>query len=288
MPLLPPEMSQTGILPVTDFMSAEDQDSELRAAIEAYLEGEGNFGIDPRVLAILDDMDASKEEIISVEEMIDMVIAVRLRSMADSVYHGNMRHGKAESFADVITSLGMRRSRVFIIAMALFSRMGAEHLQLQIESFATSLFARLITEQMGFDQSSMEKAELGGLFLNLGKVIIAAYQFKAKAEIEPVFVEKYHQYFAAGIITRFNLPEYLGEFIQEQRLVLQKQSFSVGGIVYLARSLVEKIIREYGIIEIKSPMPDVKDNLDVSLGSIISGHFGMIGLGKYVKVIPVE
>ena len=286
MPILPPEVNQTGIPAAAGSMNAEDRDTELHAAIAEYLEGEGDFGLDPRALAILDDMDASKREIISVEEMIDVVIAIRLRSMADSVYHGNMRQGKAGNFAEVITSLGMRRSRVFIIAMALFSRMGAEHMHLQIESFATSLLARLIAEQMGFDQSSMEKAELGGLFLNLGKVVIAAYQFKAKAEIEPAFVEKYHRYFAAEIITRFNLPEYLGDYIQEERLVLLKKSFSVGGIVYLARSLVEKIIRECGIIEVKSPMPEVKDNLDVSLGSIISEHFGMIGLGKYVKVIP--
>ncbi len=265
--------------------STENQERELLAAIEEYLAGEGHFGIDPRVLPILDSLDSSKIEIAGIEEMIDKMISVRLRNMAGSVYHGIMRRGKAKSFNDVVALLGMQPTKIFIVAMALFSRLGTEHALLEIESFATSLFARMIAEQMGFDQSSREKAELGGLFLNLGKVVIATYQVRSRTGIEPAFVEKYHQYLASEIIARFNLPEYLGDCIREDRLVLQKRCFSVEGIVYLARSLVEKIIDEFGIIEIKCPMPDVKDNLDVTLGSIIAEHFSLIGLGKFVRVI---
>lgn len=266
--------------------STENQDRELLAAIDEYLAGEDHFGIDPRVLPILDSLDSSKREIAGIEEMIDKMISVRLRNMANSVYHGVMRRGNAKKFTDVVASLGMRPAKIFIVAMALFSRLGAEHELLELKSFATSLFARMIAEQMGFDQSSREKAELGGLFLNLGKVVIATYQVRSRTAIEPAFVEKYHQYFAAEIIARFNLPEYLSDFIQEGRLVLQQRSFSVKGIVYLAQCLVEKIIDQFGVIEIKSPMPEVRDNLDVTLGSIISDHFNMIGLGKFVKVIP--
>lgn len=286
MPPLAPHMSQAGHAPPMGNGSTEDQDRELLAAIEAYLAGEDHFGIDPRVLRILDSLDSSKSEIAGVEEMIDKMISARLRNMANSIYHGVMRHGNANKFTDVVASLGMRPTKIFIVAMALFSRLGAEYELLEVKSFATSVFARMIAEQMGFDQSSIEKAELGGLFLNLGKVVIATYQFRSRTVIEPAFVEKYHQYFAATIIARFNLPEYLSDFIQEGRLVLQQRAFSVNGIVYLAQCLVETIIGQFGIIEIKSPMPEVKDNLEVTLGSIISEHFNMIGLGKFVKVVP--
>ena len=287
MPPLPPQMSQAGFAPFMGSRSTEDQDRELLAAIEEYLAGEGHLGIDPEVFPILDSLDSSKVEIASIEEMIDAMISVRLRNMANSIYHGFMRHGNAITFTDVVASLGMRPTKFLIVAMALFSRLGAEHKLLELKSFATALFARMIAEHMGFDQSSREKAELGGLFLNLGKVVIAAYQVRSGSVIEPAFVEKHHQYFAAEIIARFNLPDYLWDFIQERRLVLQQRTFSAQGIVYLAQCLVERIIDQFGIIEIKSPMPEVRDNLEVTLGSIISEHFSMIGLGKFVKVFPV-
>lgn len=287
MPPLPPEMSQAGIPLAMESRGTDSTNQELLAAIDEYLASEGNFGIDPRVLLILDNLESSKKEIAGIEEMMERMISVRLRNMANSIHLGNMRRGKAQSFNDVVAWLGMRPAKIFIVAMALFSRLGAEHALLEVESFAMSLFARMIAEQMGFDQSSMEKAELGGLFLHLGKVVIATYQVRFGTRIEPAFVEKYHRYFASEIIARFNLPEYLGDFIQEDRLVLQKRSFAVEGIVYLAQSLVERVIDKYGVIEIKSPMPDVRDNLEVTLGSMISEHFGLIGLGKFVKIIPL-
>jgi len=279
-------MGQAGFALSTGSRSAENQDRELLAAIEDYLVCEDHFGIDPRVLPILDNLDSSKMEIASIEKMINEMLSVRLRNISNSVYYGVMRRGKVKTFTDVVASLGTRPTKLFIVAMALFSRLGAEHELLELKSFATALFARMIAEQMGFDPSAREKAELGGLFLNLGKVVIAAYQVKSRTGIEPAFVEKHHQYFATEIITRFSLPEYLWDFIREERLVLQQRTFSVQGIVYLAQCLVEKIIDQFGMIEIKSPMPEVRDNLEVTLGSIISEHFNMIGLGKFVRVIP--
>lgn len=281
---LSPQTSQA-FAPSLESGSTEDQDRELLAAVEEYLAGEDHFGIDPRVLPILDNLDSSKTEIASIEEMIDEMICVRLRNMANSVYYGVTRRGKVKTFTDVIASLGTRPAKFFIVAMALFSRLGEEHELLELKSFAISLFARMIAEQMSFDPSSREKAELGGLFLNLGKVVIAAYQVKSRTHIEPAFVEKYHQYFAAEIIVRFNLPEYLRNLTQEERFVLHQRTFSVQGIVYLAQCLVEKIVDQFGRIEIKSPMPEIRDNLETTLGSIISEHFNMIGMGKFVKVI---
>lgn len=264
----------------------ENKERELLAAVEDYLAGEGHFGIDPQALEILENADSTRKEIAAVEEMISKMIAVRLRSMADSASRGMNHRGKTRCFNDVIAALGMRPTKYFIVAMALFSRLGITHARLEIESFAIALFARVIAEQMNFDQIARDKAELGGLFLNLGRVVIAIYQTSTGADIDPAFVEKYHWHFADEIITRFNLPDYLIRFVHQNRLALQRRSFSAEGVVYLAQSLVEKIIGEFGVIEIKSPMPEVKDNLDVTLGSIICDHFNMIGLGKYVNIAP--
>ena len=264
--------------------SAEEKERELLGAIEEYLVGEGHFGIDPRVLLVLDNLDSSRKEIAAIEEMIEEMIAVRLRNMASSVYFGMHRRGKANTFNDVITTLGMWRAKILIIAMALFSRIGPEHARLEVESFAISFFARMIAEQMGFDQTAREKAELEGLFLNLGRVLIAIYQARSAAEIEPAFVERHHRQVASWIIAVFKLPDYLEHCIHQDRLVLQQRSFSIDGIVYLAQSLVQRILDQFGIIDIKGSMPDVRDNLEVTLASMLSEHFSMIGLGKYMRI----
>ena len=264
----------------------EKQDGELLAAIEEYLAGEGHFGIDPRALLILDNLDSSKSEIAGVEKLMDEMIAIRLRNLAGAVFRGLTGHGKPKTFNDVIASLGMRPAKNLVVAIALFSRLGTEHKRLEAGSFATSLFGKIIAEQMGFERSAVEKAELGGLFLNLGKVIIAMYKSAAKIDIQAAFVERHQRYLASKIIAQFNLPEFLEEMIREDRLALQKRSFSANGIVYLANALVEKLMDESGVIEIKSPMPDIADNLDVTLGSVIAEYFSQIGLGQFVKIIP--
>jgi HD-like signal output (HDOD) protein len=266
--------------------SQEEQYRELSAAIEDYLMEKENFGIDPRIFQILDNADSSESEIASIEKMIDVNIAVRLRSMANSVYYGMMRRGNVNNFSDVITALGMRPSKQFIIAIALFSRLGEEHKHLEIESFAISLFAKMIAEQMSLVQSAREQAEIGGLFLNIGKLVIAMYGTKHRVDIEPSFVENYHRCIAVKMIETFNLPDYLETIITEDRLVLKKNSFSIRGIVYLAQALVEKIMREHGIIEVKSPMPESKDNLEVTIGLLMADYFNLMGMGKYLKVIP--
>ena len=278
---------RSGIPPPAGSAGDDRREHELLLAIANYLQSEGYFGIDPRVFPILDSLESSRAQIASIEEMVDKMISVRLRNIADSVYHGMMRRGRTRNFTDVITSLGMRPAKILIVTMALFSRLGLEHVRLEMESFAISLFARLIAEQMGFDQSSRENAELGGLFVNLGKVVIAAYQSRFGTPIEPAFVDKYHLHFASEIISTFGLPAYLWELIQERNLALTKRGFSVAGVVFLARSAVEKMLGETGTIEIKAPMPIIADNLEVTLGSIISEHFALIGLGKFVKVVPV-
>ncbi|MBI4292869.1 MAG: HDOD domain-containing protein [Betaproteobacteria bacterium] len=265
---------------------AEKQDRELLAAIEEYLAGEGNFGIDPQVLAILDDLEASKSEIASIENLIDEMIAIRLRKLAGAVFRGMTGHGKPKTFNDVIASLGTQPAKNFIIAIALFSRLGTEHVKLETGSCAVSLFAKMIAEQMGFDRSAVEKAALGGLFLNLGKIVIAMYQSAAKIDIDAGFAERHQRYLASKIIAQFNLPEFLEEMIREDTLVLQRRSFSVTGIVFLAQALVDRIIDEAGVIRIKSPMPEGKDNLEVSLGSMFFEYFIQIGLGRFVKIIP--
>ncbi len=266
---------------------AEDrqEDLELIQRIENHILNVGNFGIDPRIFQILDNVDSPETEIAAIEKMIDANLAVRLRNMADSVYYGMQRRGKLKSFYNVITSTGMQPAKLFIIAMTLFNRLSSKHKMLDVESFATSLFARIIAEQMTPSVTVREQAEIGGLFLNLGKVAIGTYETAEMVDLDPDFIAKYHRQFALKIIETFMLPDYLKEIIAEDKIILQKNSLSVQGIIYLAQSLVEKIIRDHGLIAIKSPMPEVKDNLETTLGLKILEYFGLIGLGSYVKIL---
>jgi hypothetical protein len=266
---------------------AEDQkeDLELIQRIEDHIMTVGNFGIDPRIFHILDNIDSSEKEIAGIEKMIDTNLALRLRNMANSVYYGMQRRGKITSFYDVIVSIGMQPAKLFIIAMALFTRLDSRHKMLDVESFATSLFAKILAEQMTMSATAMEQAEIGGLFLNLGKVAIGIYETAEGVDLDPGFISKYHRDFAIKFIEAFTLPDYLKEFITEDQIILQKNSLSVQGIVYLAHALVEKIIRDHGLILIKSPMPDIKDNLETTLGLKISEYFELIGLGRFLKLL---
>jgi HD-like signal output (HDOD) protein len=265
----------------------QDEDLELIKRIENHIITVGNFGIDPRIFHILDNTDSQEKDIAGIEKMIDVNLALRLRNMANSVYYGMQRRGKLKSFYDVITSVGMQPAKLFIVAMALFNRLDSKHKILDVESFATSLFAKIIAEQMNLSVATMERAEIGGLFLNLGKVAIGIFETAEMVDLEPEFIAKYHRQFALMIVEQFMLPDYLKELILEDRPVFQRNSFSIQGIIFLAQSLVEKLIHEQGLIAIKSPMPEIQDNLESTLGLKISEYFNLIGLDKYLKITRV-
>lgn len=266
---------------------AEDrkEDLELIQKIENHIMTVGNFGIDPRIFHILDNADSSEKEIAGIEKMIDANLALRLRNMANSVYYGMQRRGKITGFYDVIVSIGMQPAKLFIIALALFTRLDSRHRMLDVESFATALFAKMIAEQMAMSPASMEQAEIGGLFHNLGKVAIGIYETAEGVDLDPEFISKYHRDFGLKFIDAFALPDYLKDILTEDQIVLQKGSFSVQGVIYLAHALVEKIIHDHGAIVIKSPMPDIKDNLETTLGLKISEYFDLIGLGRFLKLL---
>jgi hypothetical protein len=263
----------------------EDEEHELVQRIENHIMTSGDFGIDPRIFAILDNTDSPEIDIAGIEKMIDVNLALRLRNMANSVYYGMQRRGKVKNFYNVITSIGMQPAKLFIIAMALFSRLGARHKLLEVESFGTSIFAKIIAEQMEMSVGTMERSEIGGLFLNLGKVAIGIFETSEMVDVEPEFIEANHRFFALKIIEKFMLPDYLKDLVEEDRLSLQKKVFAINGIIYLAHALIEKMIRDHGMVTLKSPMPEAVDNLESTIGLKISEYFDLIGLGNYVKVI---
>jgi hypothetical protein len=261
------------------------EDPTLFDAIEEFVMNSENIGIDPQIFHILDNTESSEEEIAGIEKMIEVKLALRLRNMSCSIYYGMHRYGTVEKFNDVIMTIGMQPAKLFIIALTQFSRLGAAHKMIEVESFAVSLFAKIIAEQMHMNQDTIEKAELAGLFLTLGRVVIAIYETEKNVTIDPAFIEKHHRIFAVKLIEKLTLPAYLADVVLENRFVLRKNSFPVTGIVYLAQSLVEKLIRETGLIELKSPMPVLVDNLETTIGLKIQEYFNLIGLGKYLRVI---
>ncbi len=62
-----------------------------------------------------------------------------------------------------------------------------------MESFTVSFFAKLFAEQMSLNKQAVEKAELAGLFLNLGRVLMAIYATEQKTAVPPELIERHHQ-----------------------------------------------------------------------------------------------
>jgi hypothetical protein len=258
---------------------------DLFAQIEAFVMDGDNIGIDPRIFQILDNPESSEEELASIEKMIDLPLALRLRSMANSVYYGMHRHGQVTKFNDVITTIGMQPAKLFIIALALFSRLDESYKIIEVESFAVSFFAKLFAEQMSLNKQAVEKSELGGLFLNLGRVLMAIYATEKKATVPSELIEKRHQEIAVKVIEQLSLPDYLADAILQDYFYLRKESLSVAGVVYLAKGVVEKILREHGLVAIRSPMPEVSENLETTIGLRIRQYFSLIGLGHYLRIM---
>ncbi|MBM4340055.1 MAG: hypothetical protein FJ110_10950 [Deltaproteobacteria bacterium] len=133
----------------------------------------------------------------------------------------------------------------------------------------------------------VQKAELGGLFIDVGKIAVYIYQtFHIKQPLEERFVEAYHPYLGVEIVRKLELPEFFEEIISPHPFSLHDESFSISAIVDLAYALVMRSFIKNGKLIIRSPLPD-KEGLTIhTLGSMISDEFSAIGLGRYLELIP--
>jgi hypothetical protein len=252
-----------------------------------------NHFFNPEIFVTLDNVDAGRHEIDSAREKISEAVWLRLQSIASSVYSGNLRRGDVSSFYDVVSRLGMHHTKIMIILLG-FHQFGSKDRDLEVifaRSFATSVMANMLAFQMGFREGSAQRAELGGLFLEIGRQMMVTYKKTSdpeSAEIDDAFIEAYHPYLAVKIIKRFSLPDYLQTIVLAQTVILEENALSLPGVVYLARDMVRASFQKYGnrlVIRCQTPRPGT--DVSRTLEALIRDKFHAAGLDKHLILLRV-
>jgi hypothetical protein len=252
-----------------------------------------NLGFDPEVLDLLNNPDASERQIELLKAKIGDEILAKLFSVANSVYYGQLKRGPVDTFYKVVSRLGMDFARVLIIFLAFTALSKDREVKIIFaKSFATSLLGgRILAKEFGLRDNDAKKVELGGLLLEIGKIIIAIYRSLynddyEQAEIEEDFISQYHSLLGLKIVDKFKLPEFLKDMISTKCLTLETELISLSGIVFVAYSIVDLSFRRFGNkLVIASPMPDPDGTVVHTIGAVVEETFKAVGLSGYIEII---
>jgi len=268
------------------FQLIDEVDTNLTGILQDHF-------FNPEVFTTLDNTDAGRREIDAARGKISEAVWLRLQGIASSVYSGNLRRGEVSSLYDVVSRLGIHQTKVMIVLLG-FQQIGNKDRDMEIifnRSFATSIMANILALQMGFREESAQRAELGGLFLDIGRQIMVLYRktdHPGFPEIDEAFIETYHPYLAMKIIKRFSLPDYLQTLVLAQTVILEENAVSLTGVVYLARDMVRASFQKYGnrlVIRCETPKPGSDERR--TLEAIIRDKFHAAGLDDYLIILRV-
>ena len=263
---------------------------DLLDTIEETMINKGTLGFSPEILTILDNVDASNHEIEMIKAQIGNVILMHIFNIANSAYYGSLKKGSIYSFYEVVTRLGMVHTKILIIILAL-QLLTTDDKEIEVmfaRSFASSVIGRVLAQQFGMRDDSAKKVEMGGLFFEIGKLIMTLYKkFHASEDnrIDEKFIEKYHSYLAERIIDRFDLPDYLLEMIFSEGLVVESNYFTMSGMVQLAVDLVTINFNKFNnhlVIE-SLPLPAGLDKV-TALDSMFEEQFNAVNLNHYLRI----
>ncbi len=245
------------------------------------------------VFRILDNPDASRHEIEDLGRRISQDIYLRLTAVAGSAYLGNLRSGEIGSFYDVVSRLGMQRTKAMIVALT-------NHFEgkcdpgietLFAKSYSTSVMAHVLASQYGFRDDAVAKAELCGLFLEIGRKAIMLYKNMYpddNEELDNEFINSYHPYLGVKIVERYGLPDYMKTVILAQSVIMEEHQVSLIGIVYLAYDMVNASFQRHGnrlVIKCQTPRPAT--DVTRTLEAIIANKFRSVGLERFLHIIRV-
>jgi HD-like signal output (HDOD) protein len=245
------------------------------------------------VFRTLDDFNADRQAIELIGIKLSEDIRLRLTAMANSVYFGSLRHGHADSFFDVVNCLGLERTKSLIIAMTFYCHGRHDH---EIEtvfarSFATSILAMILAAQVGFREDALRKAELSGLFMEIGRSVMVLYNKMYAGDEEALdndFIDTYHPYLGDRIAKRYELPDYIRTIILSRNLILEENAISLAGIVQMAHSTVSESFQKYNnMLVIKCQVPRPATDVTRTLEAILKEKFAAIGLENYLYVIRI-
>jgi HD-like signal output (HDOD) protein len=282
----------SGILPPAGI---SDANLVLLNRIDDVVLKDLQLGFDPKVLQILDDENASAQSINDIKQLISKDIVAALFQIGGSFHYHKLKMGNAPDFFELIMRLGTAPAKVFILAMSLFSIISDERMkELSARSYATSLLASLFARERKWKDILIRQSELMGLFIEIGKVIMLLYRHKME-EIHPgeeifddLFFDKYHSYFGAKLVKKFNLPDFLYDVLAHpDYLSFDDESITVAGLAFSTYCHVERSFSKHRKLVIQSVMPDQDGNPPVTVGTIIQDRFTAMGLSKYVDIRPV-
>jgi hypothetical protein len=246
---------------------------------------------DFKVLDVLEDEKATPPKVEVLKEQLGTMVSMRLFSIANSVHYGKQRSGQITKFIDVVKHLGTETTKTTAIFVALLSLANTEELRtIFARNFATSKLAEMFAAQLGLKGNERSTVTLGGLFVEMGKVIMLLYAGKESFQYPEGFVEKYHPYIGTKVIEKFELPASLIAIVDHPCLTfIKKDSLDLSAVVDMAHAIVNDSFTKYGKLRIQSPMPDPEGLLYTStIGSLIKEQFNIMGIGSYIEVLEAE
>jgi HD-like signal output (HDOD) protein len=268
----------------------QETDRELLRDIRDYGLKEVRVGFSSEILTILDDAEAKSSKIEMLKDRLDKEIVLRLFAIANSVRYGKLSAGSVHTFFDVVMRLGMTYTKVLIAALSIATLShDAAYEAASARSFATSLLGRLLAQKMRIPEDDVRKVELGGLFFEVGKLVIRLYHaahpgIKASSE----FINRYHPCVGIALVEHMELlPKFLVDIISPHAFIFEEDALSVAAIVDLAHNIVYDSFKTHGRLVIASPLPDADGYVTSTIGSVLEDQFSALGLGQYLEIIPL-
>jgi hypothetical protein len=263
----------------------------LLDAIETIMISKETLGFSPEVLGILDNVEASNQEIELLKARIGNEILMRIFNIANSAYYGTLRKGGINTFYEVVTRLGMNHTKalIIILALQLLAQDDKEVELIFARSYASSVMGKLVAQQFGMREDAAKKVELGGLFSEIGRMIIVLYKKLHAPEDERIddnFIDKYNPYLSERIVERFALPEYLKQMLFAESLVVEENYITISGLTQIAINIVASSFLNHHnqlVIEVLSSLTDRDET--IALDRIVGDQFNAVGLSKYLRII---
>jgi len=265
----------------------DDKEIILLYQIENTVYRNLHLGFDPAALEILDDGDATDEEINSLQGMIDKELVASLFKIGASAYHSRLQMGECVTFNDLMLCIGMWPAKIYVLSLSLFSLdRGPDFRELFARSVGTSALARVLMEMGNYEDDVVKKAQLGGLFAEVGKVIMLMYRKeKGKDSLTDEFIEKHHTYFFQKIIEDFRMPHFLNDIVSfGDNIVFDEDTIILPSVVYLARMEVIGSFRKYGKLRIGFLKRGPEDPFAKTPVAEIKSFFDILSLTSYLEI----
>jgi len=270
----------------------KDEIISLLDIIEEKMIDQETLGFSPEVLEILDNVEASNEEIELLKTRIGNEILMRIFNIANSAYYGTLRKGNIHTFYEVVTRLGMNHTKVLIIILALqILAAGDKDIEAVFaRSYASAVLGKILAHQFGIREDHAKRVELGGLFSEIGEIIILLYKKLHAADDERIdedFIRKYHPYLAERMVEKFALPDYLRYMVFLEGLVVEESYITISGITRIAINFVAASFDKFHnhlVVEALSARVSERDE-KMALETIIESQFNAVGLGRYLRII---